>query len=131
MTVASRKGNAGKADLLAARIVRSRGRCQYPDCNRTDVVWAHVIRRRYSATRCLEDGAWALCGTHHDLVDNWPDEHAKVVAATIGEERYLELKRIANEGHPLSATLFWASEVERLEARCRELEIDTRRKIPA
>lgn len=128
MTVATRKGNAGLADILAGRIVRSRGRCQYPGCERVDVVWAHIIRRRYSATRCLEDAALALCPTHHDLVDNWPREMMRAVRATIGERRYEELKHIANAGHPGSATVFWAEEVERLKARCRELGLSDKRK---
>src|SRR5204862_2189038 len=113
---------------LAGRIVRSRGRCEYPDCDRCDVVWAHIIRRRYGATRCIEDGAWALCPTHHDLVDNWPDEHLKVVRATIGEDRYWELKRIANAGLPFTSALFWAGEVARLKDRCRELGLSATRK---
>lgn len=131
MPVATRRGNAGLADVLAGRIVRSRGRCQYPGCDRTDVVWAHLIRRRYSATRCLEDAAIACCPTHHDRIDTWAHEMLKVINATIGVDRYEELQRIAEAGHPLSASLFWASEVERLKARCEELGLDTRRKIPA
>lgn len=131
MSVARRKGAPGLADILAARIVRSRGVCEYPACNRTDVVWAHVIRRRYSATRCLEDAAWALCPTHHDLVDNWAHEHSALVAATIGMERYMELCHIAHAGVPLSSALFWRSEVERLKARCDELGLDKRRQVPA
>ena len=125
MTVATRKGAAGLADALAGRIVRARGRCQYPGCDRTDVVWAHLIRRRYSATRCMEDAAVAACPTHHDLIDNWPDEMQKIIDATIGRERYDELRTIAHAGHPLSATLFWQSEVERLKARCVELGLPT------
>ncbi len=128
MPVAARKGDAGLADILAGRIVRSRGRCQYPECNRYDVVWAHLIRRRYSATRCLEDAAAALCPTHHDLVDNWPHEMLKLVQATIGEDRYYELTQIANAGHPFTAALFWASEVDRLKARCRDLGLSDKRK---
>lgn len=127
MTVATRKGNQGLCDILAGRIVRSRGRCQYPNCPRTDVVWAHIIRRRYSATRCLEDAALALCPTHHDRVDNWAHEMLLVVNATIGGQRYYELQQIAEAGHPLSATLFWQSEAERLKARCRELGLSAKR----
>ena len=131
MSVAQRKGDQGLADILAGRIVRSRGLCEYPDCGRTDVVWAHIVRRRYSATRCLEDNAWALCPTHHDLVDNWADEFTFLVRGTIGTGRYNDLRTIAEVGHAGSAVTFWRSEVERLRSRCRELGLDTRRTIPA
>jgi hypothetical protein len=129
MTVATRKGDAGLADILAGRIVRSRGRCQYPGCTSTEVQWAHIIRRNYGYTRCMEDAAWSLCGTHHFLVDNWPDEHQALVALTIGDDRYRELKAFAHAGKPahLTAKLWWSQELERLKARCRELGLSDKR----
>jgi hypothetical protein len=130
VTVAQRTGDQGLADALAGRIVRHRGRCQYPRCERTDVVWAHIIRRRYSATRCMEEAAAALCPTHHDLVDSFPDEMLRLIDATIGRERYDELRTIAEAGHPLSAKLWWASEVSRLKARCVELGLPATKTDP-
>lgn len=127
MTVSRRKGNPGKADMLFSRIVRSRGRCEYPGCmSQGPYDTAHLIGRRYSATRCQEDNAIAACRTHHQLIDGWWDEKRKVVHATIGEDRYDELKRMAEQGLQTTSTLFWADEVFRLTARCRELDIDTR-----
>jgi hypothetical protein len=131
VSVARRKGNPGMADILFSRIVRSRGRCEYPGCGITGGILtfdtAHLIGRRYSATRCQEDNAIAACRTHHQLIDGWWDEKQKVVEATIGQERYAELRRMAEAGIPLSSTLFWASEVERLKARCEELGLSSKR----
>ncbi len=130
MSVARRKGAPGKADFLFSRIVRSRGRCEYPGCtSQGPFDTAHLIGRRYSATRCMEDNAVSSCRSHHVLIDSWWDEKRYVVQATCGEDRYVELKAIAEAGHPLSAALFWQDEVERLTARCVELDIDTRRNV--
>ena len=130
MTVATRKGDAGLADILFSRIVRSRGFCEYPGCkSQGPYVTAHVIGRGASGVRCVEDNAWCMCATHHALVDNWHDEKAMLVAQTIGDDRYRELRAIA-EGYkrlPVTSKLWWADEVERLKARCRELGLSDRR----
>ena len=124
MSVARRKGDAGKADMLFSRIVRSRGYCER--CKVTGVPFdtAHIVRRRYSATRCVEDNAWCACRPCHRMVDEWPGFHMALVDSTIGRERYEELCRDAQEGIPLSSKLWWQAERERLEARCDELGID-------
>ena len=127
MTVARRKGNPGKADMLFSRIVRSRGRCEYPGCTSPGPYdTAHLIGRRYSATRCMEDNAVCACRSHHQLIDSWWDEKRKVVHATIGEARYDELKTLAEQGPPTNSTLFWSGEVDRLLERCAELGVDTK-----
>jgi hypothetical protein len=55
-------------------------------------------------------------------------KHIVLVARTIGMGRYGELRRLAVDGK--AGKVFWADEVERLKARCIELGIDTRRRIP-
>lgn len=128
MTVSRRNGAPGKADFLFSRIVRSRGRCEYPGCTSAGPYdTAHLIGRTYSSTRCIEDNAVCACRTHHHLIDNWPDEKLRVVEATIGLARWGELKRLANAGPPPPKRLFWPSEVDRLLKRCAELGIDTKR----
>lgn len=128
MSVARRTGAPGKADWLFSRIVRSRGRCEYPGCDSTGPFdTAHLIGRRYSATRCHEENAISACRTHHQLIDAWWDEKKKVIEATIGIERYEELKIIAQAGPPPPQRTFWPGEVARLLERCAELDIDTRR----
>lgn len=128
MTVARRKGNPGKADMLFSRIIRSRGRCEYPGCESTGpFVTAHIVGRSRSATRCLEENARCLCPTHHTLIDEWDGEKR----ALVGDAEYDRLKRLAEAGIPTSSVLFWRDEVERLTARCVELDIDTRWKATA
>jgi hypothetical protein len=129
---AAAKGDRGLADILFSRIVRSRGdrRCQrcgvFPA---TDT--AHIIGRRFSATRCIEDNAWLLCRSCHQTTALWPQDFLRLVSSTIGQERYEELRRVAETGIVGSSKLFWANEVARLKTRCEELGLDTRRRIPA
>jgi len=124
VSVARRKGDAGKSDLLFSRIVRSRGRCER--CGDTEGPFdtAHIVRRRYSATRCIEDNAWCACRSCHRTVDNWEGEYMRLVDQTIGRDRYDELCQLAQQGTQMSSVLFWRGERERLEARCDELGID-------
>lgn len=123
MTVARRKGNPGKADMLFSRIVRSRGRCEYPGCDSPGPYdTAHIIGRRYSATRCDEANAICACRTHHQLIDTWDGEKRLLV----GDEMYDALRLKAEAGIDGSSSNFWAAEVERLTERCRELGIDHR-----
>lgn len=132
MTVAQRSGDPGLADALFSRIIRSRGVCQYPGCeSQGPFDTAHLIGRKWRATRCVEDNAVCACRTHHVLIDQWWDEKQKVVDATIGHDRYYELKRIANEPPSTTSKLFWAGEAARLKQRCIELGLDTRKRIPA
>lgn len=125
VTIQRRKGNAGKADLLFSRIVRSRGACER--CGKPATDTAHIIRRGYSATRCVEDNAWALCSSCHRATEDDPAEFMLLVERTIGRARYDELKVLREQGHAGSAALFWASEAERLTARCVELGLSTKR----
>lgn len=132
MTVSRRTGDAGLADTLFSRIIRSRGRCEYPGCSSPGPYdTAHLIGRLYRGTRCVEDNAVCMCRTHHRLIDAWWDEKQKVVAATIGQGRYDELKRLANAAPETTSRLFWAAEADRLRARCVELGLDTRKRVPA
>lgn len=130
MTVARHKGDKGLADILFSRIVRSRGVCQYPGCkSQGPFDTAHLVGRSSSGTRCLEDNALCMCRSHHRLIDNWWDEKALVVEATIGEARYMELKAIAGEHkfRPITSAVYWAEEKTRLQARCRELGLSDKR----
>jgi hypothetical protein len=130
MTVTRRKGDPGLADILFSRIVRARERCQRCGIDIPPFHCAHIVRRRYSATRCEEDNAWCLCPPCHHLVDEWPMEHNKLVRQTIGIDRYMELVALAMMGPTESSKLFWKNQVERLRVICKERDIDTRRQIP-
>ncbi len=116
--------------MLFSRIIRSRGHCEYLGCKSTGpFVTAHIIGRGASGVRCVEDNAWCLCATHHALVDSWVDEKTMLIAQTIGHDRYRELRAIA-EGYkhrPITSSVFWTDEVQRLRLRCRELDLSERR----
>lgn len=130
MTVSRRKGDCALADVLFSRIVRSRGRCEYPGCtSQGPYDTAHNIPRAASGTRCVEDNAWCLCRTHHRLVDSrWHEKHA-LTLATIGEARYEELRQLdaGYKNLPTTSAVFWRDEVDRLKARCRELGLSEKR----
>lgn len=119
-----------ESDRLLRLIVRERrccercGKAQHP--SRMDV--AHIVRRRFSATRCDERNVWLLCHEPcHRVVDNFTGEHDLLVFQTIGEDLHAELRALAEAGpsEPLSA--FWKSETARLRERCSALGIPTRR----
>jgi hypothetical protein len=123
------KGDRGFCDVLFSRIVRNRARCQRCGAPGTDT--AHIVGRRYSATRCLEDNAWCLCRRCHQITGEWPEDFLELVGTTIGHDLYERLRWTALEGIRGSSALFWASELERLKDRCRELGLDARRRPPA
>ena len=111
MTVSKAKGAKAKADKLFSQLVRSRGVCER--CGeRSDVVTAHILGRRFSATRTDERNAWALDPTCHYVVDNWPDEKMRLVEETIGLEVYAELRAKAES---TVRRFDWPAEVERLK----------------
>lgn len=108
------KGPKGKATRLHSLVVRTRGRCER--CDQTDyskLQCAHIIPRRYAATRTDEQAAWCLCAACHMRLTENPDEHMALVAETIGMERFYELKARAERGVKTSAA-FWQAEIERL-----------------
>lgn len=89
--IAKAKGVKGKCDALFSRLVRSPGICrrcggnEYLQC-------AHIISRRYSATRCDLRNAWCLCASCHRRLTDWPREHSHFISDTIGSGIYDELK---------------------------------------
>lgn len=122
MTVAYGKGDQGRATRLHSLIVRARGRCER--CGSTsNLQCAHIIKRRFSATRCDVANAWCLCASCHFRLETHPDEHMAFVAQTIGMERFDELKVRALAGPTMSSRLWWRSEVERLRALASELGV--------
>lgn len=124
MSVSKSTGLRGKCDLLFSRIIRSPGTCVRCGAPATDC--AHIISRRFSATRCHEHNAWPLCRGCHNLTGLHAGLHMQLVAQTIGEERYWELYTRAQAGIAglgLSPTMFWRGELARLLDRYDELGI--------
>lgn len=115
-----------KCDLLWRRLVTKDGQCER--CLKVGPVEAaHIIRRRRSGVRCVEDNGWALDRFCHEIVDENPAELVALVEKTIGRDRYHELFQTAEEHtrNGASAAAWWRAERERLEARCREEGIPT------
>lgn len=108
------KGKRGKATRLHSLVVRSRGACER--CGRTDnLQCAHIIGRRYSATRTDETNAWCLCAGCHMRLTEHPDEHVHFVAQTIGMDAFHRLKERALAGVKANDA-FWQGEIDRLTA---------------
>lgn len=131
MTVARASGDKGFCDVLFGRIVRSRGACE--GCgSTTDLQTAHILGRTFSATRCLEANAFCLCASEHARFTTHPDEWMTFVDDKIGMDEYLRLKHLALAGVVgLTSKTWWREELVRLKARCVELGLDPRRKVPS
>lgn len=113
----------GEADRLLRLLVRRRVSCQRCSARGTEV--AHLVPRRFAATRCDERAVLLLCSACHAWVDTHATDRSLLAEGTIGPVLHAELRRIAYEGPegPLSA--FWRDEVGRLRKRCAEDGIDT------
>lgn len=99
------------ATKLHAAIVRARGQCENTDCGRFEnLQCAHIVSRRYSATRTDLANALCLCAGCHMHFTEWPLEFAEFVNAKIGKDAYerLSLKALR------SGKVDWELEVARL-----------------
>jgi len=112
------KGFKGKADKLFSRIVRDAGKCQR--CGRTDnLQTAHIISRKYSATRTDLLNAWCLCAQCHRRLTDWPREHSHYITETIGSTKYDELRAKAEKVTKVN----WEDEYNRLKEVAKQLNI--------
>lgn len=92
--ISQAKGAKGKADKLFSQIIRKPGVCSR--CGSRDwLQCAHIISRRYSATRCDLRNAWCLCAACHRRLTDWPVDHHHYIVETIGTELYEELRTLA------------------------------------
>lgn len=85
---------------------------------------AHIVGRRYSATRCLEDNAWCLCRLCHNITGQHAGLFMELVDRTVGPARYWELYALAQAGIVGQTSLmFWRANLQRLLIRYDELGI--------
>ena len=104
------KGAKGKCDSLFSKIIRRQGYCD--NCGkRENLQCAHIISRRYSATRTDERNAVCLCAKCHIYYTHWPREFSKFITDRIGSELYEELKAKAEQ----ITKMDWNEELERLK----------------
>lgn len=111
-----------KATTLHSLIVRSRGVCEARgwyghECS-GKLECAHIISRRYSATRTRLDNAFCLCSKAHFRFSEWPVEFAEFVAERIGPDRYQALQDAARSGGKVD----WFAELERLQQIAAKLD---------
>lgn len=115
------KGPKAKADRLFSLIVRSRGACER--CGSADysrLQCAHIVSRRYSATRCDEQNAWALDAKCHMELTLDPYKHVAFAVETRGEDGYADLRAKALAG--TNSKVDWVEVAARLAARWKEIE---------
>lgn len=107
------KGLRGKATKLHAELVRSRGRCER--CGIVGVAFqcAHIIPRRYAATRTDPGNAWCLCAGCHLKTTEWASEHMDLIDSTIGFDAYEDL-RIRAEAGVKANDAYWQGWIDRL-----------------
>lgn len=112
-------GKKGKATKMHAELVRARGACER--CGRTDapVQCAHIVRRRYNATRVDPTNAWCLCVACHFRTEQHADDFMALVTDTIGLDAYFELKRRAEAGCKANDQ-FWQEWIDLLTPMLRE-----------
>ena len=107
-------GLKGKATKLHAELVRSRGVCERCGLRGVAFQCAHIVPRRYNATRVDPTNAWCLCAGCHLRTTEWASEHMALVEATIGLDAYDRLRRRAHEGVKANDT-YWREWISRLE----------------
>lgn len=108
------KGAKAKATKLHSLVVRARGACER--CGSTSSLQAaHIVSRRYSATRTDERNAWCLCASCHFFLTHNPFEHVVFAHRTIGEVVYAELREKALSNLRPWKPADWQAEVDRLE----------------
>jgi 5-methylcytosine-specific restriction endonuclease McrA len=113
------KGPRGKATRLHSLVVRSRGRCER--CGSANGLQAaHIIPRRYAATRTDENNAWCLCAGCHMRLTEWSEDHMAFVDLTLGRPAYDALKQKALDPSFKPKDTFWLAECERLTALLEE-----------
>lgn len=110
------KGKRGKATELHAKLIRSRGHCENPDCKGgwNQLHTAHIISRRHAATRTDEKNAFCLCAACHMRFTDYADEWMDFIDKTIGREEYDRLKQKAFTVTKTNDA-FWQAEIDRLK----------------
>lgn len=115
--VGSPKGAKARADKYFSLIIRSRGACRA--CGKTlNLQCAHVISRRYSHTRCVEDNALCLCAGCHMFYTDHPVDFGELVNDLITTERYVELNAMSQQ----TGKVDWVKVAAEMEARWNAIE---------
>jgi hypothetical protein len=106
-----------KATALHSQYVRARdGRCVRCGTTSGQLQCAHIISRRYAATRTDEGNAYCLCAGCHRRLTEHPHEHVGFFTAHLGSwDAYQALIDKANDGtNTVMRHAFWEEEIRRL-----------------
>ena len=112
MGVSYGKGDKAKATKLHSELVRTAGYCE--SCGGSNYLQcAHVISRRYSATRTLLNNAFALCAGCHRRFTDHPLEFARFVTTTPIRSVYDQMYELSqlNQKYPKT---FWTDRLAEL-----------------
>lgn len=92
MSVKRYKGAKAKADKHFSEIIRSHGYCEAEgwddrQCS-NQLQTAHILSRRYSATRTDTRNAFCLCFSHHRKFTDMPREFSRFITGTWAQPHY-------------------------------------------
>lgn len=95
MAVKGYKGLKGKADRIFSEVIRSTGYCEAKDiddvkCSK-QLQTAHIISRKYNATRCDVRNAFALCAAHHRYFTDHPRQFSRFITLSWAQQYYDEI----------------------------------------
>lgn len=86
------KGLKGKADKLFSHVIRSVGYCEadgYDDIKCSpQLQTAHIISRKYNATRCDTRNAFCMCAAHHRYFTDHPRQFSRFITTSWAQKYY-------------------------------------------
>lgn len=106
-----------KATALHSQFVRARdGKCVRCGAMTGQLQCAHIISRRYAATRTDEQNAVCLCAVCHRRLTEHPHEHVAFFTMWLGSwDAYQALIDKADAGKDtVMRSAFWQDEIDRL-----------------
>lgn len=110
MAVKRYKGAKAKCDVLFSQIIRSIAECEH--CYRVEhLQCAHIISRRYNATRTDLRNAMSLCAGCHRYFTDHPREFSRFISETWAQEYY---DQVFKKSQTLGKK-DWDAEYERLK----------------
>lgn len=123
MTAKNTKPLKAKADKLFSQIIRERGACERcgkgPD--QAQLQCAHIISRRYNATRWDEENCLCLCGGCHFWAHQQPIAFGLWVIEKIGQAKATELRDQAQAYAGRVSRIDYEELIARLTERLAEL----------
>lgn len=110
--------NKEAATRLHSLIVRSIGRCEAEGMFGVECMGAlqcaHVIPRRFAATRTDLANGRSLCLRHHHHVDSFPGDMVELVGRDTYDALRIKAERGVREFADLTPMMWWRQERERL-----------------